>query len=338
MLFSRPLRTVSLAGFSAVAALSQSAGQVAPNSKDPFELVTTRPDTVDDPEARTATLRSLQRARPGVAAFGPYVLTVNFNVQGSGRYAGPGDMEEIGYPGAGRHWTGHLGDFSISRILTDGIYDTGWEGPIPMDVHTARMTLLTPIRNPAPFMRTSRQTFKGASLTCVLSSGEKVTTPARDWSEVEHCIDSTTGALRIYSEAPGIYVVYDYDKTTMFHGRLIPNGLTIYKAGKAAIEETISLKDAGPLDTSLFQTTAQMIKTGVNMGPLEHMSLKTPTNLGSPIVVHATLSPEGQVTEAEALQDSPLAQDAVDLVKKTKYDPAYANGRAQQREIFVTVQ
>jgi hypothetical protein len=340
MFFSRSLRTLSMAGFAAAAALSQHARPAAdPVSNDPLEVVTTRPDTVDDPEARTAALRLLQRARPGVAAFGPYVLTVNFTVQGSGQFTGRGNMEETGFPGGlGRRWTAHLGEFSISRILTDGFYDTGWEGPIPMDVHTARETMLGPIRNAAPFLRTAHQTYKGASLTGVLSSAEKVTTPARDWAEVEHCVDSTSGVLRIYSEAPGMYVVYDYDKSTMFHGRLMPNGLTVYKAGKVAMEETISVKDAGPADTSLFQTTPQMIRTGVNMGPLAHMVLKTPTTSASTIVVHAVLSPEGQVTEAVALQDSPLAQDAVDLVKRTKYDPDYVNGRPQQREIFVTVQ
>jgi hypothetical protein len=320
MFFSRSLRTLSMAGFAAAAALSQHARPAAdPVSNDPLEVVTTRPDTVDDPEARTAALRLPQRARPGVAAFGPYVLTVNFTVQGSGQFTGRGNMEETGFPGGlGRRWTAHLGEFSISRILTDGFYDT--------------------IRNAAPFLRTAHQTYKGASLTCVLSSAEKVTTPARDWAEVEHCVDSTSGVLRIYSEAPGMYVVYDYDKSTMFHGRLMPNGLTVYKAGKVAMEETISVKDAGPADTSLFQTTPQMIRTGVNMGPLAHMVLKTPTTSASTIVVHAVLSPEGQVTEAVALQDSPLAQDAVDLVKRTKYDPDYVNGRPQQREIFVTVQ
>jgi hypothetical protein len=58
------------------------------------------------------------------------------------------------------------------------------------------------------------------------------------------------------------------------------------------------------------------------------------------VIIHATLSPDGRVIEAESLQvlDPALSQSALDLVKKTKYDTTFNYGYPAQQGIFVTVE
>jgi hypothetical protein len=47
---------------------------------------------------------------------------------------------------------------------------------------------------------------------------------------------------------------------------------------------------------------------------------------------------DGKVAEAEALQNSGLAPNAVEQVKAMKFDPDYINGVPQAREIYVLVE
>jgi|HubBroStandDraft_6_1064221.scaffolds.fasta_scaffold256771_2 hypothetical protein len=346
MFFSPSIHRLSaslcISCFCGTVAFSQHAKSIAPVPSDPLELVTTPPETVETSQ-KSATFALLLGSTPHVNAFGPYVLTVTFNVLGSGQYTGPGDMQETSDSNGARRWTGKLGAFTITRILTTGAFDSGWQGPIPMRIHTSRQTMLAPVKNGLPpFMRLAQVGYQGAPLTCILSSTEKTTAPARDWSEAEYCIDASSGMLRIYSERPGIYVLYNYDNSATFHGRLMPSAITVYEAGKPVMQETITVKDATSLDESLFQPTSEMITTGVMMGPTVDMVQRNPATASlsavTPVVVHATLSADGQVVEAEALQNSSLAQAAVQLVRATQYGPAYNKGTPVQREAYVTVE
>jgi hypothetical protein len=229
-------------------------------------------------------------------------------------------MEETRIPGGVRRWKAHYGSFSMAHIIANGIYDTGLQGPIPMRIYMARQTMLGANTNaPPPFMRLAHVKLNGTPLTCILGSGEKTSTPARDWSEVEHCIDDAEGLLRIYSEAPGLYVVYNYDAAAKFEGRTVPNGLTIYQAGKVVMEEKIAFPEPGPVDKALFTPTSDMHSLGINMGVSLHLALASPGGSApviAPIVVHGTLTADGKV--AEALQDSGLASSAVEQVKAMK--------------------
>jgi hypothetical protein len=59
-----------------------------------------------------------------------------------------------------------------------------------------------------------------------------------------------------------------------------------------------------------------------------------------PVVIHATLAPDGSVVEAESLQtsDAALSQSALDLVRKTRYETTFNYGYPPQQEIFITVE
>jgi hypothetical protein len=128
-------------------------------------------------------------------------------------------------------------------------YDLGTHGPIPMRIQMVRETLLGPINNVFLPLRTASATLDGVPLTCVLTSVDGPTTAAaRDWSEVEHCIEPQFGRLRVYSEAPGLYVLYDYSNPLSFHSRTLPGQITMIVAGSVVLQETLRITDPGPID------------------------------------------------------------------------------------------
>jgi hypothetical protein len=152
--------------------------------------------------------------------------------------------------------------------------------------------------------------------------------PGRDWSESEYCIDTQTGFLRIASDAPGIYAVYDYSSPLDFNGQTLPNQITVFVAGTVALKQSLSIKDPDPIDPALWTPTKEMFVSGVNMVPPSRRVQRRSTNPAStaaqPVIVHATLAEDGHVVEAEALQvlNPSLSQSALDLVKNTNYGPA----------------
>jgi hypothetical protein len=340
-LLSRLLLIVSLSG---LPAWCQNVPLLAPVPNDANELVTTVPDAVPTTgDARDRALLLLRRARPGRALGGQYVLSLTFTAEGPDHNAVPGDMEETRIPSGARRWTAHYGGFSMVRIISNGIYDRGLEGPIPMRIYMARQTMLGANTNVAPpFLRMAHVKVNGSPLTCILSAGRKVSTPARDWAEVEHCVDDSDGSLRIYSEAPGLYVVYSYDAGARFNGLAVPDALTVYQGGRAVMQEKIAFALPGPVDKALFTPAGDMHSPGINMGVSLHLTLTAPgsgtATLVTPIVVHGTVTADGKVAEAEALQDTGLASGAVEQVKAMKFDPTYVNGIPQAREIYVLVE
>jgi len=161
-----------------------------------------------------------------------------------------------------------------------------------------------------------------------------------------------TQLIRIVSEAPGIYEIFDYSNPTIFHGHTIPGGITVYAAGQVVLQQTLTVKDPDPADPALWTITPEMFTGGVNLtAPTRSILSRTTgststassssTTAGQPVIIHAMVAPDGHVVEAEALQmaNPALAQSALDLVKNTQYGPAaMAASSPNQREIYVTVQ
>ena len=336
---------------------------VDPSRTDPGELVTRPPQTiVRDLEASNTDRRRgyrttpygmttglLIRARWNLAFWDrqEYTVTTSFTAYGASPYSGPGEMTETSIGDGYRQWTGRLGAFSLARMLP-GAHDLGTRGPIPMPIQMVRGTLFGPIDNVLLPLRSAEATLDGVPVTCVLTSVDgPTTTPRRDWSEVEHCVDPQSGRLRVYSEAPGLYVVYDYSSALSFHGRTLPGRITITVAGSVVVQETLSIKDPGFIDPGAFTTpTNEMWGPGLLLTRPTHLrlergSITAPSTSVQPVIVHATLDVDGQVVEAEALQtaDPVLSQSALELVKSRNFGSgARRDGAPQQREVFVTVQ
>lgn len=327
--------------------VSSQPNQVAPPPLDPSELVTSRPETLETPESRAPVVTLLRQAffKRAFAAVRPYAVKVSFTASGQVQELGPGEMDETGNKSGTRRWTGHVGNFSLTRIITERWYDSGTPGPIPMRLAMVRSNVLgPPFPATAGSIRTVGATLNGSALTCILTSSRASTAPYRDWSEEEYCVDSQSLLLRVYSAAPGTYVVYDYSTSSAFHGHIVPGQFTVTEAGEVVLQGNISVTDpdAEALDPSLFTPTSQMLTGGVGLiGPTyQVLSSGTASGLVHPVVVHATLSPDGTVVEAESLQtsDASLSQYAMSVVKKTKYDTTTNYGYASQQEIFITVE
>jgi hypothetical protein len=325
--------------------------QIALPPSDPFEPVTSQPESVESPGAKGAILALFRRALQKSAFAGtgfPYTVRISFTANGQVKDVGPGDMEETRNLSGNRRWKGHLGSFSLTRIITDRMYDVGSSGPIPFRLDMAREYVFGAIPGPANFIRTANATVNGTSVTCFLTSVRPSLSARRDWSEAEYCIDPHSELMRIYSVAPGIYAIYGYGNSADFHGKTISDQVVIAEAGKVILQGSISVTDPASLDPALFTPTPGMSTQGVGLQPPTRRTLSRDAGNPSasdsttvqPVIVHAILSPDGSVFEAEALQtpDAPLSQSAVDLVKKTKYDSSIDYGYPPQQEIFVIVQ
>jgi hypothetical protein len=337
---------------------------VAPPPYDPIEPVSSQPEAVKNSDARCAVIELLGQSLRNRAFYEPtllppsaylvglpYTVMVSFTASGPARDIGTGEMEETRNGTGARRWTGSVGGFSLTRIMLNRFYDAGSRGPIPMRLQMIREIALgnlggTPPDYTTDSIRTANATLDGTPLNCILISTKANVAPIRDWSEREYCIDSQSKLLRVYSAVPGIYVVFDYSHSTDFHGHVVPDRFTVTESGKVVLHGAIRVQDpdAASLSPARFTPTSQMATGGLGLiWPVLHVqstAIAGGSNLLQPIIVHATLSPDGSVVEAEALQtlDQQLSRSAVDLVKKTKYDSTVDYGHPAQQEIFVTVE
>jgi hypothetical protein len=283
---------------------------------------------------------------------------VAFTAAGAVQEVGPGEMDETATAVNHRRWTGRVGSFSMTRIIADRGYDSVPPGPVPIRLHMVRADVL----GPAPpstwgAIRTAKAALNATLVTCILTSVHGSDAPARDWPEIEYCVDPQTQLLRVFSSAPGIYVFYDYAASPesprghppVNHPVLnhpVLSQMTVMEAGQLVLQASISFKLPGrdELDPSLFTPTSGMYTGGVGLiGPTYQTQFRGGAAASrelQPVVIHATLAPDGSVVEAESLQtsDQALSQSALDLVKKTKYATTFNYGYGPQQEIFVTVE
>ena len=326
-------------------------GQINPPPADPHELVTREPKTLTKTDERSAAIDLLDRSRKNFEirdAAAAYALKVAFETNGATQLEGAGTMEEF-YDGHDQfRWTAQLGDVRVTRVGADHrVYGSDASEPVPLRIQLVRTVLLRAVQHDiASFViRSADVQLDGKPLICFLLTRSQPTGPGpRDWRERENCVDPATGLLRVWSEAPGIYAMYDYNGGD-FHGHVLPRQISVYEEGRLAVQIHLeSLEDAPNLDASLFKPSAEQGDAGETFaltGASRPSSLRVDPSDGptshfyQPVIVHAILNAEnGMVLDAEALQDSSdeLGRAAVDLVRSTAFD---ATGF--QQEIFVSV-
>ena len=326
--------------------------QTNPPPHDVHEMVTREPRTLTKPADRSAALDLLDRARQNYNLHDittPYALKVSFETNGSSLNEGVGMMEEQSDGGSHWRWMTQLQDSTVIRIGVDGrVYGTNPSEAVPLRVQMMRAALHWPIvRNPGmSAMRAAEIEHDGKQMTCLLLSGSIPPNPApRSWVENEYCIDAATGLLQMWSEAPGIYAVYDYDGAAEFHGHTFPRQLSIFEEGRLAVQARVeSLEDAHDIDANLFKPTPEMVEASgsftlasPNRFPMRVDPSDAPTStFFQPVIVHAILdAQEGRVLDAEALQNSDrdLSRAAMELVRSTTFEPS-----GFQQEVFINVQ
>ncbi len=326
--------------------------QTNPPPSDSHEMVTSEPRIVSKSAERNIALDVLDRARRNFDLRGlssPYSLKVTFQTNGATEIEGQGTMEELSDGNSHWRWTAQLQNSQIIRIGDEGrVYGTNPAEPIPLRVQMIRAALHWPIlRNAgAAAMRSADVERDGKTLSCLLLSGSIPPNPApRSWVEREYCIDSATGLLQTWSEAPGVFAVYDYSGSTEFHGYTLPRQISIYEEGRLIAQVQVdSLEEANNIDPNSFKPTPEMVDAGGSFMlaspsrfPMRVDPSDAPTSTYfQPVIVHATLdAQDGHVLDAEALQNSDrdLSRAAMELVRSTTFSPS-----GFQQEAFINVQ
>jgi hypothetical protein len=330
-----------------------------PIPADAHELVTGRIETPATPKNVSAAFELLDRARRSMDLYSPdaeYTLNASFTASGT-VMGGVGTFEEIKGTGTQERWSVHMGDYSIVRVTGNRTaYDERPPGPIPLRIQMLRSALLWPFSNvhPRDHLRTARAEWNGKSVNCILLSERTQTAPItreRSWRETEYCVDDKTGLLQIYSEAPGIYVIYDFQKQLHFQGWTLARDFTIFEANTKVIEariDSIEKLDSGFTDA--FTITGSAVGQGPLLSiPLHYFSIPGllagiaihgPVSKVQPIVVHASVSDDGNVLEAEVLQDAPSEASKLALERVNGWHFGRPQGRDQairQWEIFAEV-
>lgn len=352
-LLNRLLIVTLLSGFG----FSQAETKTAPLPYDPLELATGPTVVPDTPEKRELVLNLLERARQNngmhAPASPPFAMKVSFNSTGTSRYTGFGEIEETWMSGQTFRWSARLGDYSQLRIYRGGAaYDDKPRGSIPLRIQMVRQSVFWPVtgRFAPALIRMATANWQGSEVACMLISGggnDSAATPGRRWEETEYCIDPKTGLLQTYSEAPGIYNVYDYSASFQFHGRTLARKISIVEDGVTVLQIHLdSLVDAANSDPDQFVPTRKMLSHGpgdILTGPFRFPQwVAAPAGRSGeiqPVIVHAVLDKKGHVVEAEALQHSDplLADAALAIVERSSYAKR-TEGKPVQREAFINVQ
>ena len=211
-------------------------------------------------------------------------------------------MDWLSDGGSHWRWTAQLQNSQVIRIGADGrVYGKNPSEPVPLRVQLVRSVLIKPIVQSGQkfVIREANVQRDGKAMTCLLLSYSLPPNPApRSWVEREDCIDPATALLQTWSEAPGIYAIYDYRGAADFHGHLLPRQISIFEEGCLAIQVHVeSLEDVPNIDADLLKPTPEMVGAG------ESFSLATPRRLPmridpsdaptsrffQPVIIHATL-------------------------------------------------
>jgi hypothetical protein len=346
---SRTLLFLVALTFVSVAVAQVARPAVAPVPPDPFEIVAGPAQVLDDGESRAVALSSLERARQNANLHAPGSAPYRLNVSIDAKGYGSARMEEVWASGNKWRWTATLGSISELRIGSNGtVYESG--PGLPLRLQTLRNAIFWPVNTgPSGLLRIGSGTLQGTQLLCVLHSAyDFPQAPAsRRWEETEFCVDPQNGRLQLYSQAPGMYVVFDYQQPLKFHNRTLPRTIAIYEAGMKVLDARLdSIEDLTNVDNQIFTPTAQMVAQGpaatagspIRFPQAAAIPGGAVTGEVQPVIVHASIGPDGKVLEAEALQNLPaLSAAAVELVKRSSYPAATRSPRPRQREAFINV-
>ena len=210
-----------------------------------------------------------------------------------------------------------------------------------MRVQMLRAAIFNPVHDVSPDfgIRVAAAQKDGEKLTCVLIGEDGGNFPAghpRFWQEREYCVANGSGLLRVYSEAPGVYVEYGYGSGLQFHGRAAPDRIIVYAGGAPVLDAQISIADAGQAESIPANRPGE---PPVTLGPASMTSIDAQSGLASPeiqpVVVHATISPRGSLLESEVVAASApaLAPLALQVVKNSRFSPS----ERTQRELYILV-
>jgi hypothetical protein len=214
-----------------------------------------------------------------------------------------------------------------------------------------RAAVIWPMANvrPGTMIRMASAQWHGMEVMCALLSFEPVTAAhGRHWEEREYCVDTKSALLRVYSDAPGIYTVYDYNDALHFHGHTLARQISIVQSGDTVLQIRVeSLEDAGAPDPALFAPTKQMLAQGP--GIVLMAVVRIPAGAAPPVghtgkiqavIVHASVDDQGKVLEAETLQNSDpsLSNAALSMVKNSTYTPQTRATGPVQTEAFINVE
>jgi len=304
---------------------------------DPLDPVTGGAQPVQNAEQRSAVVTLLNKARDlsNVRAQ-PYDLKTTFISNGGMPSDGSWTLEDIG---AGRglyRWTAQGPNYAALNLYPNGtqgmLYSNQPGGVLPLRLVQVREAIFFNFAQFGPQVpfRTAAGYVNGAAQNCVLiGQGIRGQTSSGGlgWDDSEYCVDSSTGLLTTYSPAPGLYIHYDYSNAIKFHDKTIPGSFTISEAGRVVITaKTESVSDPGDPKSALFDP-AGMTPLGVGRAMTPAMNLRTmapldPKIFRSPaadlavqvVVLHASLSPDGHLSETELLasSDASLNQKALD--------------------------
>jgi hypothetical protein len=200
--------------------------------------------------------------------------------------------------------------------------------------------------HPGMMIRMATAQWHGMEVMCALLSFDDAITAVhgRHWEEREYYVDTKSALLRVYSEAPGIYTVYDYDDALHFHGGTLAREISIVESGDTVLQIHVeTLEDAGTPDPALFTPTKEMLARGPGIVLIP--SVRIPAGAAppaghsgtiQPVIVHASVDDKGKVVEAEALQNSDpgLSSAALASVKSSTYPPRRRASGPVQTEAF----
>jgi hypothetical protein len=353
----RFLRVFLACGVASAVCLGQNPGQLpfASVPADPLELVNGGIVIPATPEQRLAAQQVIVKARDlyKLHAGSPFDLKLTFNATGHTQHEGPGVLEELFLGMNGSRWTAQLGTYSQTRIVgTMGlVYDDKPAGAIPMRLQQLREAVFSPIyANPqTAFIRTVFVSWNGEDLTCVLmthGSGEPPTVQRRRWTETEWCANTQSGLLRVASEAPGTYTVYDYTDSIHFHDFTLPRNITVSEAGAKVLDIRIeSVTDPASPDRQQLAPASTM-KTGPVFHDAVHLAPTVPDGSGKratiirPVIVHATFGADGNAIETEITEssDPTLNREALSFVQGFRYSvPTPPGSVPEQTQVYLTV-
>lgn len=322
-------------------AFQSKAGVVtAPVPPDSHELVTGPVQIAALPSEREAALSLLRHASDNAIshqpAMNPFNFTVSFVANGQLTYTGPGELTETWKSGQNWRVTERIGDYSLVRVGYSGqIADEKPVSMIPLRAQMLRSEVMwraSSAVNTAGTaqIRTSASQWNGKPVTCVLIShvsGAAAQVQSRLWEESEYCIANDSGLLQTHSVIPGTYTVFDYGKNLTFHGKSLPDHITMYAAGAQANQADLSIADFSADSAGLLIQTPEMLANGRPTTALSDsqvipINIPNPGSTGiiQPVALHAELDARGNMLDVElsATSDAKLTSAALDAAKKLK--------------------
>ena len=313
--------------------------------ENPNELVTQNAKQVTSSKQRSAALELLDRARSSSnlhAGGAPFTLKVSFRSDAAPQ--SDGALEET-WLGSAWRWTAEMGGATYERVGTgDQVYSAKPDDAVPLRLQMARSAIFYPIapRLGQAAIRSANVNYQGREISCFLLAGGAGIVGPRFWVETEYCVDPNSGLLQMWSEAPGIYVTYNYDGAFEFHGHTLARDITVVENYDPVLQIHVdSIEDAGDVNPETLNPAQELSPSFTLSGPYRFPMRVDPDGVASsslirPVIVHATLdSQDGNVLDAEVVQSSDLNLNdkALDLVWNSGF-PA----TGMQREVFINVQ